>query len=260
MKPKNQYRVLLVIPTLGERLKLLEETLKSAKNQTDCLLDIIVVCPKSNNKVRDLALRYGAKLGTDPGTLSGAVNVGFSRAKPEHKYLSWMGDDDLLRPGSVAETARSLDENPNAVLAFGYCIDDKGNIIFTNKAGSVAPRLLSWGPNLVPLIGMLYRKSAIQSAGEFDTSLKYAMDLDMLLRLKRLGDFVNTKKTVGAFRWHPTSTTVANRNASLSETENIKRRYLPKLLKPISPAWDIPVRIATRISASRVNSKASKMN
>jgi GT2 family glycosyltransferase len=114
---------------------------------------------------------------------------------------------------------------------------------------------MSWGPNLVPLPGILYRHSAIQKAGDFDESLKYAMDLDMLLRLRKLGNFVCTGKTLAAFRWHTTSTTVANRQASLDEAARIKSRYLPKALRPLAPVWEIPVQLATKLAAKRVSAK-----
>jgi GT2 family glycosyltransferase len=252
-------RVLMVIPTLGQRLDLLEETLTSLTKQK-YPLDIVVVCPLKNKAAVDLAKKFGAAVVEDPGTLSGAVNVGFAAAKKSHDYVCWMGDDDLLAANALAATVPTLDTNPEAVIAFGYCdyIDDSGKRIFTSRAGKLAPWVITWGPNLVPLPGMLYRLSAVRKAGEFDTGLKYAMDLDMLLRLRKLGRFINTGQTLGSFRWHSTSTTVANRNASLKETEMVKRRYLPKPLRALAPLWELPVRVATRVAARRVSNLSAK--
>lgn len=259
-KSQPRSRVLITIPTLGERLDLLEETLESIKAQGKNAIDIVVVCPKKSTAAIKLAKKFGADIADDPGGLSAAVNVGMATAKPHHEYLCWMGDDDLLRPGALKKTMAALDANPEAVLAFGYCdyIDDKSHRIFTSRAGSLAPWIMTWGPNLVPLPGMLYRRTSLEQAGEFDPKLKYAMDLDVLLRLRKLGKFINVKETVGAFRWHPTSTTVANRNASLRETEMVKRRHLPALLRPFSALWEVPVRIATRAASRRVNKMAHK--
>lgn len=249
-------RVLIVIPTIGQRLDLLRQTLQSLVNQKPEKPDIVVVCPKKKIEIRKLAREFGAMLADDPGSLSSALNAGFALAKPWHEYGSWMGDDDLLRPGSLAITTSALDSNLQAVAAFGYCdyIDDKGKTLFTSRAGRHAPWLMRWGPNLVPLPGILYRLSAARKAGSYDNSLKYAMDLDMWLRLRKEGEFLNTRKTLGAFRWHPSSTTVANRRASLQEAEMIKRRYMPKYIRAVAPIWEGPVRFATHLAVRRVNS------
>lgn len=253
--------VLMIVPTLGQRLDLLQQTLESFNEQGDYRPDVVLVCPAKKKAIHSLAARFGAETADDPGTLSGAINVGIERAKPHHAYITWLGDDDLLRPGSLAASVTALETHPQAVLAFGYCdyIEDDGKLIFTSRAGKLAPWIMRWGPNLVPLPGMLYRRSALLKAGNFDTSLKYAMDLDMLLRLRTLGTFINTRKILAAFRWHSSSTTVANRIASLNEAEMIKRRYLPRVVKKFAPLWERPVRLATIVAAKRVSAKARKL-
>lgn len=248
-------RVLLVVPTLGRRPELLRQTLQSIADQADCPADVVVVCPQDAEVALKLAAEFGAEVADDPGGMTAAINLGFARARPGHVYVNWIGDDDLLTPGSLAATASALDAAPSAVVAFGYCdyIDDAGRVLFTSRAGRLAPWLMTWGPNLVPQPGALFRLTAIREVGELDPSLKYAMDLDLLLRLRRRGSFVNTGRTVSRFRWHPTSTTVANRTPSLAESEQIKRRYLSPRQRLLAPLWQGPVRAATRLAAQRVN-------
>lgn len=259
-----QPRVLMIIPTLGQRLDLFEETLMSLADQnsrTNKVLDIVVVCPKKSKEARELATKFGAIIADDPSNprgISAAVNAGIALAKPWHEYAAWMGDDDLLRPDSILSTLTVLDADKEAVVAFGHCdyIDDKGQHLFTSRAGRLAPWIMTWGPDLVPLPGALFRLSAVNEVGLFDTTLRYAMDLDMFLRLRKKGRFINVNKTVGAFRWHPTSTTVADRTSSLNEAEQVKRRYLSKTMRVMAPLWEKPVRLATRLAAYRVNALA----
>jgi GT2 family glycosyltransferase len=248
--------VLVTIPTLGQRLDLLEHTLESVATQEAYTPTIAVVCPKKSVDARKLAEKFGATILDDPGTLSGAINVAYREIKP-HTYSTWLGDDDLLRPGSLATSVAALEVHPEAVVAYGGCdyINEQDKVLFTNHSSRFAPWIMRWGPNLVPLPGILYRHSAIQQAGEFDESLKYAMDLDMLLRLRKLGGFVFTGKTLAAFRWHTTSTTVANRQASLDEAKRIKAHYLPAAARPFMPLWEIPVQYATRFAARRASAK-----
>jgi hypothetical protein len=110
---------------------------------------------------------------------------------------------------------------------------------------------------MLPLMGLFYRLDKARDVGEYDTSLKYSMDLDMWLRLRTKGNFINTGKVLGAFRWHQTSTTVANRSASLKEAEMVKRRNLAVPLRIIAPVWEGPVRLATKLAVRRVNRLAS---
>jgi GT2 family glycosyltransferase len=248
-------RVLVVLPTLGKRNDLLRQTLESIVSQKPVVLDIVMIFPLMNQETKKLAKEYGAIMVDDPGGISAAVNAGIAEAKPWHDYISWIGDDDLLLSDSLKTSMDALDTNPDAVIAFGYCdyIDKDGNKIFTSRAGRLAPWLMTWGPNLVPLPGLLFRRTALNQAGEFDITNKYSMDLDMLLRLRKYGRFINTKKTLAAFRWHKASTTVANKDASLKESELVKRRHLPKIVRFFSPLWELPVRVSSKVASRRVN-------
>ncbi len=249
----------MVVPTLGERPEYLRQTLNSIKAQ-DVLLDIVMIFPLDNAETMSLAKEYGALTVEDPGGLSKAVNAGIAQAKPHHEFIGWIGDDDLLTPHSLQTAISLLDENPEMVLAYGYCdyIDDKNNNLFTSRAGKLAPWLMTWGPNLVPCPGAVFRKSVLHQVGIFDEDNKYCMDLDMLLRLRKVGPFLNTKTTLAAFRWHSTSTTVSNRDLVLNETQEVKRKYLSKPLRIFAPLWEPPVRVATKIAAKQVDKKVRK--
>jgi GT2 family glycosyltransferase len=248
-------RVLLVVPTLGRRPELFALTLRSIRDQTDEPADLVVVVPPAADDVRRMAAEAGAALVDDPGGMTAAINAGFALAQPHHRYVNWIGDDDLLAPNSLATTAAALDASPDAVVAFGYCdyIDDAGRRLFTSKGGRLAPWLMTWGPDLVPQPGALFRLDAVREAGLLDPTLSYAMDLDLLIRLRQRGRFVNTRTVLSSFRWHAASTTVANRTPSLDEAEQVKRRYLSPVQRRIAPLWEGPVRLATRVAAKRVN-------
>ena len=253
--------VVVVVPTLGERVETLEESLASVRAQQGVDVHLVVVVPDEAVEARDIALRHGATLVSDPRRgLSAAVNVGVAANRGE-EYYAWLGDDDLLVPDGLATLSRLLDEDPTSVVAYGACpyIDDRGRIVTVSRAGDLAAKILGWGPDLVPQPASLTRVAALVVAGEYDESLRFAMDLDMFLRLKRLGGFASTKQDVAAFRWHADSLTVANRGMSLAESEKVKRRYLPAPVRPFSPVWDVPVRVATRLAARQVNAKARRV-
>jgi GT2 family glycosyltransferase len=254
-------RVLLVVPTLGRRSDYLAETLASVRSQDESV-DLVVVVPSSATDARELARSHGATLVDDPGSLSAAVNLGLAEAGPQHLYGNWIGDDDLLAPGSLRATSAALDRAPAAVVAYGHCayIDEQGRHLWDSKAGWLARVALPWGPDLIPQPGMLFRLSDFRAVGGLDESLRFAMDLDLLLRLRRRGGFVDVGRTVSSFRWHSTSLTVSDRATSLAESEAVKRRYLPDGLRAAAPLWELPVRAATRLAARRLVARAAALN
>jgi len=261
VRPTGQARVLLVVPTLGRRPELLRQTLDSLTAQHDEPADLVVVLPPDRSEARQAARSAGAQVLDDPGSLSAAVNLGWGQAREWHRYVNWIGDDDLLADGALEIAARALDADPGAVAAFGHCayIDDAGRHLFTSRAGRIAPWLMTWGPDLVPQPGALFRLSAVQAAGGLDETLSYAMDLDLLLRLRRMGRLVNTGRLLASFRWHADSATVSNRSASLAEAETVKRRYLPPWARALTRLCEAPVRLATRLAVRRVNGRARRV-
>ena len=253
--------VLVVVPTLGERIDTLEESLASVRAQEGVEPHLVVVVPEAATQAREIAVRSGATVVDDPRTgLSGAVNAGLAAHRGEELY-AWLGDDDLLQPGGLRTLAGLLAADPSAVVAYGACtyIDDRGRTVTVSRAGDLASKILAWGPDLVPQPASLTRVDALLACGGYDETLKFAMDLDMFLRLKRRGRFVSTKQETAAFRWHADSLTVANRGKSLAESEAVKRRYLSRWARPFALLWEVPVRLATRAAARQVNVRARKV-
>ena len=250
--------ILVVLPTLGDRPEYLAETLASIDAQRrDVALRLVLVLPKTADAARELGESHGATLVEDPGLgISHAINLGIGAAAGEIFY-AWIGDDDLFRPGGLA-TLREIARPRDVVLAFGGCdyISPSGDLLWVSRSGQLAPLLLRWGPNLIPHPGSLIRLHAMQEVGLFDETLKYAMDLDLLLKIRRLGRFRSTRHSVSAFRWHLGSLTVANRSSSSAESEAVKRRHLPRALRPAAPLWEGPVRLASARAARKMARRA----
>ena len=249
--------MLLIVATLGRRPALLERTLASIRSQ-DVPADIVIVAPLRAPGITDTAARYGAALIDDPGSLAAAINAGAATASARHRYLNWLNDDDELEPDSLRVTRSALEADQSAVVAFGACwyVDEHGRQLWLSRAGRWGPRILSWGPDLIPQPGMLVRKSAWDAVGGLDASYRLAFDLDLLLRLKRIGRLVDCGAVVSRFRWHADSLTVDDRTTNLIESERAKRQSIPSALRPLAPLWERPMRVAIRIAAAQVTRRA----
>jgi GT2 family glycosyltransferase len=251
-------RVLIVVPTIGTRPAYLERCLASIAQQS-VAADILIVAPITS-EIQELADRFKADLLADPGSLAGAINLGVRQATSSHEFVNWIGDDDLLEPGSLERTVEALDRSPDAVVAYGACryIDEHDNELWVSQAGPWANRILKWGPDLIPQPGMLVRRSAWQQVGGLDESFRFAFDLDLLLKLQALGRLIDVGAIVSSFRWHADSLTVGDRETSLRESEVARRRALKPTTRKLARLWEGPVRIATRVAAAEMRRRATK--
>jgi hypothetical protein len=253
-------RVLIVVPTFGKRMRLLEATVDSLLDQPAEPADVVLVTHQDAEQARALADRYGLRVIDDPGRgLAAAVNAGLAAAGPQHLYGNWIGEDDVLLPGALAVAAACLDSDPSAVVAYGDCryLSDGGRYLYTPHAGRLAGWMITWGLDRVAQPATLLRLAAVAAEGGLDESLQHAMDLDLLLRLRRRGRFVSTGHTLAAFRWRDRAATPAQGVQAAAEAEQVRHRYLSERARPLAPLWELPVRLLDRRATARAQRAAA---
>lgn len=219
--------VLYVVPTLGDRLDYLEVALESLQIQRGPRVGVVIVAPASATHLEPVAERRGVTLIRQTGTgIGGAINDGWRARGTKHDYLAWLGDDDELTPDSAAHAIGYLQRRPRAAMVYGWCdyVDGHGRVLFRARPTALAGRLLRWGPDLVPQPGSVARAAAVEAAGYVDEDLRYAMDLDLFLRLKDVGALGYTPHVLARFRWHEGSTTVSAPAASDAEARLVRAR------------------------------------
>jgi GT2 family glycosyltransferase len=250
-------RVGIVVPTLGERPDYLKQCLGSIRAAGQA--HILVVAPSSldSTSLKSDGLIDGFIV-DEGGGLASAINQGIQSLPSSVEYLNWLGDDDLLTPGSLNITAEILDSKNHAVMAFGACdyIDGQGNTVWQNSSGAWAVPLLRFGPDLIPQPGALFRRSAFEAAGGLNPNLGWAFDFDLFIRFSKLGKLKHTNQTLAKFRWHPESLSVEHRRQSVAEASQVRVSHLTAWLRPLSFAWEWPVRQATLIAGRRLTAKA----
>ena len=253
-------RVGIVVPTLGRRADYLKQCLQSIRAAGEP--HICLVAPKDFDFQPLISAGLADQFVVDPAEgLSEAINKGFAELPIEIEYINWLGDDDLLAPASLNETAQVLDSNPATVLVYGACdyVDPKGVVVWTNKSGQWASPLLHFGPDLIPQPGALFRRSAFEQVGGLSSTYDWAFDFDLLLKLKKKGKLRFINKTLASFRWHPESLSVEFRTMSVAEASKVRVSHLPALLRPVSCLWEYPVKKATLIAGNRVTARAKRL-
>lgn len=256
-------RVGIVVPTLGKRPDYLLDCLasiRSAVTKTHSVF-VIVVAPEGFDALMHLEAGLVQLIVQDPGKgLAEAINSGFLAMPSDIEFINWLGDDDLLAPGSLEITATLLEKNPDSVLVFGGCeyVDSKGRAVWVNRSGGWAGPLLRFGPQLIPQPGSLFRASAFLRVGGLDSSYDWAFDFDMLIKMSKIGKLKYVNKILASFRWHPESLSVEFRKMSVLEASKVRTSHLPALLRTISCLWEYPVRQATLYAGNRVTLRARK--
>ena len=221
---------LYVVPTLGERPDYLASTLDSlaaAGARGRVSLQVVLVAPPTATHLRPFAERRGVELTWQSGVgLSNAINDGWRAHGGPHDFWGWLGDDDELTPQGPTVAVNYLRSHPRSAMVYGWCdyIDADGNVRFRARPSVLARWLLRWGPDLVPQPGSLARASAVRAAGSLDESLRYAMDLDLFLRLADVGRIGYVRAVLARFRWHEGSTTVGSPAASDAEARFVRSR------------------------------------
>ena len=251
----------IVVPTLGLRDDYLILSLRSIRAAGD--VHICIVCPESTDLSRYASEGLFDQRVHDPGTgLATAIHLGLLSLPTDIPYANWLGDDDLLRPGTLVRTSKYLDENSDVAMVFGSCdyIDHDGEIIWRNRSGQWAVPMLRFGPCLIPQPGALMRLQSYKEIGGLDASYKWAFDFDLFIRLSQIGKLRFMSETLSAFRWHDGSLSVGGRDGSVREASRARQSHLPLFLKPVSPLWEILVRIATKYAAVIPQYRAKRLN
>ncbi|WP_176338089.1 glycosyltransferase [Kocuria salina] len=217
-----------MVPTLGRNLEWLELTLDSvARQQVD--VDLVLVAPASAS-LDGLAKQYGARIVSERGqSLSEALNQGFEDLPAAVRYLGWLGDDDVLAPGSLALTVGVLENEPRASLVLGRVryIDANGDSKWVIRSGAWAARYAVFGKNFMSQPGSLMRRDAFENVGGLDIGLRNSMDQDLFIKLSRVGKVVYVNREVASFRVHATS--ISSTKGAGDESALVSQRYAPRI-------------------------------
>lgn len=232
----------IVVPTLGTRAAALTKCIQSL--QSNNVSRVCIVAPAHVSD--EIAIRYpGVHIVADPHRgLAAAINEGIQTFPREVRYVNWLGDDDQLVDQGIHELCRALENHTSVVLAYGMCeyVNNRGNKLFLNRSAKWSEVLMRFGPQLVSQPAMLFRRESFDIAGGLDESLSYAFDLDLLLKLHRLGNFVRVPTTAARYSWHEEALTVASRRNSVIEASKVRMRYVPQKLKLPARIWEVVMR------------------
>lgn len=253
----------LVVPTLGSRHKSLFEAISSSRSFG--VDEIVVVIPFDGTA----DLRSGLTqqfseisfVNDEENGLAAAINLGVQRLDRSCSYVSWLGDDDKLKPlREVVERAINRVSNPPAFV-YGGCnyVTEDGDTLFTNRSSRFAASLSKVFVNTIPQPGSWVRREDWELVGGLNESLKLAFDLDLFLRLSVAGRPIFLNQVLADFGWHPGSLTTSFRNMSHHESKEARWRNATRTQRILLVLSEPANGFATRIFGDLVSKKRGRM-
>ena len=245
----------VVVPTIGERPQYLETTLKSIRTAGKSYIVLVGrqgfdASPYQKSGLVDLYVDE------EETSVPKKINQGF-RALPENiEYITWIGDDDLLSPGSLDIATSALDRPEKPVLVFGHCqyIDSDGKDVLVKRSGSWAVPLLRFGPQLIPQPSAFFRRDAFERVGGLSNRFQFAFDFDLFLKLSKSGKAVFIDQILSSHRWHKTSLTYSRRWESVKEASHVRVSNMPAAIRVLSFLWEYPVMAITYLAGALLSS------
>lgn len=184
----------------------LAEAIASVQRQTARVEEIILVDDGSPEPgLSAIAAEYGVRyMRQRHAGQAAAQNLASAAARGE--WIAFLDDDDLWYPDKVARQVAALQDAPDAIACHSglRIIGPDGDTLEVVAAPSGSTRDVLSGASGSPAINsLLVRRDEYIAIGGFDTTLRYAQDLDLILRLLLRGPFARADGPLMGYRKHP---------------------------------------------------------
>jgi glycosyltransferase involved in cell wall biosynthesis len=235
----------------------LARSIPSVLGQTFRDFELIVVDDGStDNTQKLLASIPDARLRSirkDHSGIGETVNVGLEVAR--FVAVARMDADDVCLPHRFERQIAFLNTHPN-VVAVGSAtilIDDRDRVIrevhFPTDPAAIARRIQK-GAIPFPNSSMMFRRDAVAAIGNYNGAFSPAEDVEMWLRLLRVGDFACIDEPLMMLRVHGGSTTASRRGPdvrafSMSALALHRIHHDPGRVAAISQQQSFAARIST---------------
>jgi glycosyltransferase involved in cell wall biosynthesis len=231
--PADLPLVSIVTPSLNQG-QFIEEAIRSVLEQAYPRIEHIVVDGGSTDGTLDVLRRFPhLRWSSEPDAgQAAAVNKGFRSAGGE--IFGWINADDYYLPGAVAAAVTAILESGCGLVHGGWRqVDESGRTI-----RDVAPIAFDYRrqlevSNAVAQPGAFFTRAAFEAVGGVDESLRYAMDYELWLKLGARFEVRHIDKILAAYRFHPTSKSVAESHGFVAETWRSGRRHGARRRSPL---------------------------
>jgi len=242
--------VSICIPT-HNRLEFLKKSLQSALDQTYPNIEIVI----SDNSTNEDTKKYITSLKNkeiryfyDPKKSTSFLNVHYPVTVARGDYIKWLPDDDLIYPDCVEKMVNILDEYPSVGVVMAplkiidgndnpaipyfyffrrmkYLYKYKNKDTYVKQSEAMNDYLTNMYPCAVPT-GFMFRRNLYQDP---DPKFQFIGDIDLCMNFATKTDFYYIDEFLSAWRYSPSSETVAVLHSKGSDSDvfyRITKKYL----------------------------------
>lgn len=194
-----------------------------------------------------------------------AIARGFSLI--EANFLTWLGSDDFLMPGSLAAIKSFASQHPsfqwvtgipNIVSASGISTATMGSLGIHRVPTGYSSNALRYGMHSSPFNhgtiqqeGTFWSRELYETVGGIDTSFSFAFDFDLWTRFAEVAELVELVLPLAAFRKREGQVS-SNKQAYAEEVRKVRLRQTSKF-----PPIHWPVRFERVLVAYHSHSPAN---
>jgi len=228
--------VLTVITPSYNQGRYLAETIESVLAQDVPGLEYLIVDGGSTDESVEVIRRYAPRLAwwvseKDRGQ-SHAINKGLARATG--RFVAYLNSDDTYLPGALHAALGLIERTPGArwvaggVIGFGTSDAPVEEWHLPRVPRTLLDCVTSAFQAAQP--GHLWSREMLEAAGGFDESFRYLFDINLYATLLSRGErCLALDRPLAAYRFHPSSKTVAEGGLFEAEWDRIRAHFVPML-------------------------------
>lgn len=207
-------RISIVIPCYQAE-RYIADTLASIRQQEYPDLNLILADGGSRDRtvqiVRESGVRFDHIISEPDRGQSDAINKGMRLA--DGQIVSWLNADDMLTPGTLLEVARRFADDPRTKVLCGdgfFVNEDNTQVIQLVRPGKADFRwhLKYFEGCYLPQPAVFLRREVWLEAGGVDVGLRYAMDIDLWLRVSARHPIRRVERVFALTRLHMAAKTL----------------------------------------------------
>jgi glycosyltransferase involved in cell wall biosynthesis len=226
--PASWPRITVVTPSFRQA-PYLEQAIRSVLDQGYPNLEYVVLDEGSEDRSLDIIRRYESRLtywrhGPDGGQ-GAAVVEGWRMATGD--LVTWLNSDDVLVRGALDAVARAYSERHQIYYGDLVCFDDSGRVTNYVLHETSSTALARRGLFFPAQPGTFFTRALVERVGYFDTSLRCAMEYDLMLRMYNAGaKLKNLRRPMAALRFYPGTKSNTLRSVMMEELYRQLERHV----------------------------------
>lgn len=238
MRSEPEQPLVSVITPCLNRVRFVRDAIESLLIQDYPRIEHIVMDGGSTDGTLDVLRHYEGRIRwyseSDTGQ-SDALNKLLRLVEGE--IVGWLNSDDFYYEGAIRRVVEAFSSKPDADVIYGRCaiVEERGAFVRMHSTRPFSlPRLVSYDAGYIPVQSTFFRRRVIDAVGDFDTSLRYALDYDWLVRAGLSCNVHHVPAVLGAFRQHRDATQGPElRRDYVREVVKVSRRYGGNAFTPL---------------------------